>query len=126
MARTVTITTTKSIGQIAYEASRGTAEWENLPPSERIRWENIAEAVAKAIDADRPGYQQDGVPFTICKDGTASHDVEKGEVVRIDASAIRDLLARTADDDKNWPRSMGPQFDFMTMGKIGAGGEVAK
>lgn len=58
MARNVTITTTvtKTIGQIAYEAS-GEAKriglWECIPSEHRDKWEAIAEAVAKALDAER-------------------------------------------------------------------------
>lgn len=57
MARTVTITmtTTKTLGQIAYEASKPgiVKHWHDLHDCEREEWERIAEAVAKAIEADR-------------------------------------------------------------------------
>jgi hypothetical protein len=53
--RTVTVATvtTKTLGQIAYEASDPTenrAHWCNLSDVERGRWERIAEAVAKALE----------------------------------------------------------------------------
>jgi hypothetical protein len=50
---TVTTTTTKTIGQIAYEASGDVprvGSWGSLPSEDHRRWERIAEAVAKALD----------------------------------------------------------------------------
>lgn len=50
---TITTTTTKTIGQIAYEASDPTehrAHWHDLTDERRAKWERIAEAVAKALE----------------------------------------------------------------------------
>ena len=57
MARTITITTTvtRTIGQIAHEATDPSVPWSKLTPIERDRWEAIAEAVADPTpSAPRP------------------------------------------------------------------------
>lgn len=51
--RTVTVSTTKTLGQVAYEASdppNNHARWHDLSADLRTMWERIAEAVAKALE----------------------------------------------------------------------------
>lgn len=50
---TITTTVTKTIGQIAYEGLPRTIPWSKVPDDVRAEWEAIAEAVAKALDAER-------------------------------------------------------------------------
>lgn len=117
MARTITITTTvtKTIGQIAYEATDPSVPWSKLTPIERDRWEAIAEAVAKALDAERATTTPHVRLTPLTHDPQQPLPVWPGEIVQ-------------APGPKEWPPRPGysPHGDpLMSAVVSSAGGETA-